>query len=77
VIVSYGVASVSAATTWIRVESMCSTSPAICAIIVSAPWPMSTVLISSVAEPSWLRLSVALAMVGVSTAFMPTAIPLP
>ena len=44
VAMSCGVTSVSGCTTWTAVVGMPSTSAAICAIVVSDAWPMSTVL---------------------------------
>ena len=53
------------------------TSPAIMAMTVSEPWPMSTVFMETTVEPSALMLTIATDAVGEITAFMPMAMPRP
>ena len=57
--VSIGVVSVSAETTCTSSVAMPSSSAAICASMVSEPWPVSTVPVSSVAVPSSLTFTTA------------------
>ena len=64
-------------TIWTRSGEMPNSSATICPIVVSDPWPISTVLLSTLALPSALRMTMAPEIDGVSTAFTPAAMPLP
>ena len=54
-----------------------NSSPTICAIEVSRPWPISTLLVSKTADPSALRRTLADDVVGVVVLLIVTASPLP
>src|SRR5919197_3050474 len=77
VIVSYGVTSVSGCTIMTRSGARPRTSAQIWPMIVSLPWPMSTVPMCTLADASALSCTTAPEIVGVSTALHPTATPRP
>ncbi len=74
---SNGVTSVSGKVTVTRSSGRRSSSATIWARLVSVPWPISTLLVSRVAEPSAFRRTVAVEFEGVIVVLIITASPLP
>ncbi len=75
VVWSYGVIAVSGVAIVTRASGTASTSAAICASIVRAPWPISTVLASTVTLPSACSRTMASDTLGAIDAFSIAATP--